>query len=359
MKKNSVVILIAIIAVLTSVSLYISSNSSSNRSEDVAIGQKMLPTLFGKLNDINSFEISNSSGTMLITKSDAGWVIPSKDNYPANVTQIRKNLMELANLEKVEAKTKKEKNYSKLGVQTNIAANSKITLKTATGILATIIIGNKKSGHTASAGGLKSLYYARLQDDAQAWLTSGSITIPLLKNYMSTELSNIAASRIKSVEIKPAKGSRITIHKKTKTDTNYSLKQLKKNKELANPNDLNQIASVLANFKFDDVTLKKASDKTKKPLSVKYSLFNGLEITLTITQANSKFYLQMAAEAATATSPVSLKKADVENQAIVPDAKQEAAEINKKHAQWLYKIPNNKGEILLKSLNDLVKTKAK
>ncbi len=365
MKKNSLVILIAIIAVLITVSAYINSNSSNRSSAGVASGQKMLPDLYDKLNTVTRFEITDATGTMLITKStktgstDAVWVIPSKDNYPANLTQIRKTLIELANLSKVEAKTKKEKNYAKLGVQATIAGNTKIELKTATNTLATIIIGNRKSGHSPSAGGIKSLYYVRLLDDAQVWLVSGNLSIPVLKKYMLTELSNIPATRVKTVEIKHKKGSRITISKKAKTDTAYTLKQLKKNKTLANPNDLNQIASSLANFNFDDVALKKDTSKFKKPVHVKFSLFNGLEIDLNVAQDAGQYFTWMAATASTAATPVSLKKEDVENKVAAPDAKLEAAEFNKKHANWLYTIPANKGAMLVKTLKDLVKVKAK
>ncbi|MFV1982221.1 MAG: hypothetical protein ACC657_01675, partial [Thiohalomonadales bacterium] len=120
MKKNTLSILLIIIAILVTISIYITNNSESNRSEDQSTGQKILPKLYDQLNDVTSIKITNSTGNIIINKSDnadIGWTVKTKDNYPGNVVQIRKTLIDLAELEKVEAKTKKDKNYAKLGVQ--------------------------------------------------------------------------------------------------------------------------------------------------------------------------------------------------------------------------------------------------
>jgi hypothetical protein len=369
--KNILVILTVAIVALVAVSIYISSNSQSTRSEHQSAGQKVLPNLYDRLNDVTSIEITTGAGTLIIFRSDKivkdsnNWIIKSKGNYPGNIIQIRKTLIELAELKKVEAKTKKEKNYSKLGVQSvktsdvSTANQSyKIVITADAEQLASIIIGNKKLGHTSRAIGSKSLHYARISDDAQVWLVAGNIQIPALNKYMNTELSNIAATRVQTIKITHPDSKTITISKKSKTDTEFTLKQLKKNKELSSPGILTSIASGLSNLNFEDVSSKSNDPKFEKPTKVEFTLFNGLAINLNMVKADNKAYLWLDA-VNTNSVTVSLKQEDVESKEKTPDAKQEATDINKNHSRWLYTIQLSKAESLMKQLSELTKPKEK
>jgi len=375
MKKNTLFILIAVITVLIIVSVLVNTNSVSTRNENQRAGLKLFPNLYDRINDIANIELSNNSGTIVIVKTSQEnnditnvWQVKSNDNYPGNVVQIRTLLIELAELEIVEAKTKKEKNYSLLGVQgltknteNKVLTNSQgslITLTAGSEKIVSIIIGNKKSGHPPRSSGIKSLNYVRLDKDDQVWLVAGKLNIPDSKEFMNTEITNIPVARIQKVEIKHPKGSVVTISKKSKTDNEFSLKQLKKNKTLSNPGILNEIASVLTNLRFDDVSNKTMIGKFKNPIKVKFIMFNGLTINLNLEKSDDKFYLWLDAMNSKPFS-ISLKQEDVEDKNKAPDAKQEAIMINKQRSRWLYSIPAYKGELLIKRLKDLVKTKAK
>jgi len=364
MKKNTILILISVIVVLIIISIVISSNSTSSRSEAQSAGQKLLPKLYDRLNDVTKIEINKSTGTVVIEKLESAWVVKSKDNYPANVTQVRNTLVALAELEKVESKTKKEKNYSKLGVQ-SLATNKTITGQTAyinisaqSEKLASVIIGNQKSGHPPTrALGIKNLNYVRLATDVQVWLAAGNLNLPALKNYMNTELTKIPVARIQQVTITQPKGATIKISKASKTDKEFTLKQLRKSKELSAPGILNSIASSLSNLNFEDVMLKNNDTKFNKPIKTQFKAFNGLTIDLNLVKADSKYYLWFAAKTTDAVA-ISLEKEDIESKADAPDAKQEASDINKNFSRWLFTIPSYQGESLTKQLKDLLKPKA-
>jgi len=366
MKKNTLLILVAFIAVLIIGSIFISSSSDSNRSEDESKGQFLVPGLYDRINDVTSIEIISSSGNLVIRKSDKDWIVISKDNYPANVTQIRNSLVALAELEKVEAKTKKEKNYIKLGVQdpsndaVTLGSQSRvINLKAKKKNIASIIIGNKKSGHTAAARGIKQLNYARLIDDKQVWLIAGNLKPSTSNDFMNTEITNIAADRIQQINISHVKGSTVTISKNSKTDKEFTLKQLPKKKELASPGILTAVAASLANLKFDDVAAQNNAEsftKIKNPVKVEFKTFNGLTIKMKIAKLEDKYYLWLDSTSS-APATVSLKQSDVENKSTAPDAELESTQLNKKHQNWLYTIPSYKAESLTKQLSDLIKSK--
>ncbi len=379
MKKNTLSILIVTVAVLSTAAVFISYKSDLSRSEDQSAGKKLLPLLSERINDISSIEIINNSEKMIIIKSDelsgSGWVITSKDNYPAKLSQIRQTLIDLSELKKVEAKTKKQKNYSKLGVatitdSTNLVdtGSSLITVKVNAENLASVIFGKSKAGHTVrsfGAGGVKKLSYVRLHDDKQVWLVSGNTNLPNSKSFMDTKLANIPVARIQKVRITPSKGGVVTIVKKDKADKEFVLKQLTKNKELVNPGILTTIASALTNFNFDDVSAKSNDKKLKNPVNVEFTTFDGLTINLNIVlaDADGKNYLWFDAKS-TAPVTLSLKQEDVEKKVIAPDPKQQAIDINKKHSRWLYVISAEKAALLTKQVNDLIKdskpkTKAK
>jgi hypothetical protein len=369
MKKNTVFILFAIIIVLTIVSVLVDSNSDTSRSDAQVTGEKLFPKLYDQLNTITNIEISNASGSVSIIKPTGSdvlatiWQVKSSDNYPGDVTQIRKTLIALAELEKVEVKTKKEKNYAKLGVQSITdgraitGQSSFITVTAGNEKLASIIIGNRKAGHTPRTRGIKNLNYARLIDDSQVWLIAGNLAIPALKNYMNTEITKIPVTRIQKVNIKHPKGDALTISKNSKTDKEFVLKQLTKNKELSNPGILNTIASALSNLSFDDVATKSNDAKFNNPVKVEFTAFNGLTVNLNIVNADTKYYLWLDAKS-TKPAAVSLKKEDVEKKDKEPDAKQEASKINKTHSRWLYTIPTYIGDLLTNQIKDLVQPKS-
>ncbi len=369
MKKNTLSLLIVTVAVLSAAAVFISANSDSSRSEDQSVGKKLLPLLSKRINDISSIEIINNSGKTLITKSTelgAGWIINSKDRYPAKLSQIRKTLIDFSELKKVEAKTKKQKNYSILGVQdvsdtsgTVKSRNSLLTLKVNAENIVSIIIGNNKSGQNArsfSAGGAQSLSYVRLNNDKQVWLVSGNANLPDVKNFMDTELTNIPVAQIQAVRITHPKGAVVNIIKKDKSDKEFTLKQLAKNKELVSPGILTAVASALTNFNFDDVSAKTNDKKFENPVNVEFTTFEGLTVKLNLVVADDKNYLWLdAVNAVPAT--LSLKQTDVESKGNTPDSKQQAIDINKKHSHWLYVIPAHKAELLTKQIKDLIKDK--
>lgn len=368
MKKNTLSILILIIAVLVIISVFVSFNSESSRSGDESTGQVLIPSLYDQLNEITKLEIINSSGKVVIEKSESSnslWVVKSKDNYPADVSQIRNTIIALAELQKVESKTKKEKNYKKLGVEAlsngKVAIGSQsahIKLSAKENKLASIIIGNKKSGHTSSANGIKTLNYVRVEENKQVWLVAGNLNLPSNKSFINSTITNIPDSRVQKVTIKQSKGSKIIISKKSKTDSNFILEGLKKNKELNNPGILKSIASTLAGLNFDDVTLKSSDKKFSDIVKVKFVLFNGLTIKLNIVIKDNLYYLWLNASSSAPVSIASLKQEDIESKNATPDAKQEAKQLNTL-SQWLYIIPSDKAELITKKLKNLVKTKQK
>lgn len=359
MKKNTLTILFVFIIILIVLSAIL--NSGSKRNEDSRAGSVFLATLYEKINDINKINIVRASGNIEIVKTDKHWVLPAKENYPANLTQIRKILLNLAQLKIIEAKTKKEKNYEKLGVQKN-KRDSKpvnvqstiITLSTNTETLINIIIGNKKPGHTP---GGKNLYYVRLSNNNQVWLVSGNINLPENNDFMNTELLNIESSRIQSIIINHPKSPQVNISKKAQSDTEFMLTSLTENKQL-NPGALNSIASVISNLNFSDVTVMTNSDKSNKHTTATFTLFNGLAVNINVRKDNAKYYLWIEASS-TIPMSTSLKQKDVENTSKQANAKDEAATINSMHKNWLYNIPENIGETLTKQIKDLVKPKAK
>ena len=79
----------------------------------------LLPDLKGQLNDIRRVVITGPGNEVIATLERGAelWTVAERNNYPADVGSIRKNLLALAEARIVEEKTSSPEFYERLGVQ--------------------------------------------------------------------------------------------------------------------------------------------------------------------------------------------------------------------------------------------------
>src|SRR5262245_41560477 len=97
---------------------------------------RLFPGLLEKLNDVTSVTIKQKSGEYTLTKANDAWGLADKGNYAIEMDAVRKMLIALGEMHKVEAKTSDPARYAQFGVEEPDAEGSSsalITLKDASG----------------------------------------------------------------------------------------------------------------------------------------------------------------------------------------------------------------------------------
>lgn len=130
-------------------------------------GEIFLPELQRRANDAREVVLTRNSGTATLKQQGDRWIFVEKGNYPANGEQVRRVLVELAELRPVESKTRKPDLYPRLQVEDPTAKDGRSTLMTVKdgqgGTIADVVIGRRRIDRLG--GGRDSLYVRRKDSD--------------------------------------------------------------------------------------------------------------------------------------------------------------------------------------------------
>jgi hypothetical protein len=356
----------------------------SGKPADVALSSDspVVPGLAQEINNVTGVKLTGAGNVPIISlkKTDKAWIAEDVNNYPADLSKIREYLIKLSEAKVREAKTSNVKSYEKLGVEDLIAANAKGIQLELFGLKQPVkIIFGQPSG----TGGMG--VYFRKVGDAQSYLASGAIRPEAAQNlWLNAELTNIAASRIKSVEILPPTGETLVAQKTLVDDADWVVQNVPNGKSLSSPSVGNQLAGTLDNLRFESVEpASKAEPVIESTYRAKYLGFDGVIIEITAWEKDSKGYARFQSRLDTAQSETHLlaeqAKAEANAKAAAaapgPDGKpvvapafdgakfraEKLAELNKevdginqRTTGWTYVLPTYKFATIKKSMADML-----
>lgn len=163
MRKTTFVLLIAAAAAASGAVVF-----QAVRSDEAAIaarsGELFLPDLQRRANEAREVVLTRSSGTATLKQQGDRWIFVEKGDYPANGEQVRRVLVELAELRLVEAKTRKAELYPRLQVEDvseKDARSTQMTVKDGKGTtIVDVLIGRRRIDRLGAAG-IRSTSVAR------------------------------------------------------------------------------------------------------------------------------------------------------------------------------------------------------
>jgi hypothetical protein len=269
MNPRRVFILLVTGLVIIGFAIWLASTRHLDRA--TGAGDLVLPGLEGAINTVTEIRITKGDETHTTLKKGASdWVVGERD-YPADSGKVRKLLLDLGALNVVEEKTHSAANYPKLGVEDTTspkATGTRVAAVTPTKVYE-IIIGkssNAKSG------------YVRVPTTELALLAAPSVQVDAdPKRWLDHTLIDIHQERVKEVEEKPAEGPGYTVSREKKEQTDFTVSNIPKGRELSSPVAADPIAGALGGMTLDDV--HKAAPLTAAKLShAIYRTFDGLEL---------------------------------------------------------------------------------
>ncbi|MBM3573273.1 MAG: DUF4340 domain-containing protein [Alphaproteobacteria bacterium] len=311
----------------------------------------LLPGLVDKLGQVEQVELRQDATVIKLARSGDHWVAPDKAGYPAKFETVRKNLVALADLKTLEAKTTKSDLHGRLQVEAPTGAGAKsigITLKDAKGtVLADLIVGKRR----ANLSGGADRTYVRKAGDNQAWLAEGSLDLRMdAAEWLERDIVNLPGQRFReAVNVQPD-GKRVTVRRDKPEDTDLKIVGIAANAKIKSQYTVNAIAGALESLTLDDV--RPARELEFKPSGgwAELKATDGLVVKVEIASKDDKSWIRLVAsyQAPAAGAPAA---ADAKTPEQVQD---EVKAINARVGNWAYHVSQYKMEKFQAKLADLL-----
>ncbi len=317
---------------LIAVALAFFSTATRQEAEDaVAGGGRMFPALPDTINTVEVLSVRTRDGILTIQKSGNGWMVLERNGYPARTTTVRTVLVGLAELEKLEPKTKSPERYADLGVEDvdaeGSASTEVVVLNGAGERLAAALVGRVKWD---VGGGMPGLYL-RKPGEAQSWLVRGRLGLATdASDWLVREVLHVAPERIKGITMHHPDGETWTAEKASRDDKHLFIS----GETLRDKFALDGTASVFQNLTMDDVRPGDDIAMAEKFIHrAEYQTFDGMVIKTRLADVMGEHWLWLK----------------------VSGGSDEAKRLAGLTAGWAYRIPAFKAARLSKRLADLKK----
>ena len=318
---------------------------------------------------IAGITIGRGSEQVILNRRRQGFVVASKDNYPALTSEINKLITTCLDIQTAEMYTDNPANHKDLGVTEEDArhlvkfykADSTGSTGSPQSLLTGVVIGKPIA---------KSMVgYIRRAEDNKVYVMAAQV--PWIKKraieYINQELTNVKREDINSVTVSgpnPATASAETsetyVIKPGAGDKGVILENMPEGKVLKNKGAVAEaVFTALADLRFDDVNT--ATSRRDLKLDRKYvcRLKDSTVYTFWLAKKDDNWFARCDALFMDKT-PVTKTQGEVESEDQLKKkeakllANDAAEEFSEKHNGWVYQIPNNKAENLTKPIAELL-----
>ncbi|BBK33893.1 uncharacterized protein DUF4340 [Stella humosa] len=309
MRKTTFMVLVGAAIVASAGAVYLSVGGR-DAPITARAGEIFLPELQRRANDARELVLTRSSGTATFKQQGDRWIYVEKGDFPANGEQIRRVLVELAELRLVESKTRKPDLYPRLQVEDatgNDARSTLMTVKDGQGaVIADVIVGRRRIDRLG--GGRDSLYVRRKGSD-QAWLAAGNVDVTGdYPRFLVRALVDIKAERIAEVTTIQPDGSRLVIRRDKPADEMVAI-DLPEGKAVKEKDKVTKAATALAGLDLDDVRKRGEADIPDNATKAEIRTFDGLLVTVATHETNYRAWSRFTVEAAADASEEVRKEA--------------------------------------------------
>lgn len=387
MRKGTFFALLAVTAILIAAAVFVRQDRAPEaRSERM----RLIPELLDRVNEVARIEIKAKDAQVVLVKKGEGWVVENRGGYPADFEKVKATVVTVAEMEVLEPKTSNRELYPRLGVEAldvEGSGSKRLTLSDAKGdALASLIAGKPSSGRRSGT-------FVRPPNKAQALLVSGQLHVdanPI--EWMDRAVMDIPSERVSEVLIEVPGKPRIRIHKSDSKARDYILDAVPKGEKLKSQVAVNALASALQQLHFEDVSPRADFTLPEAHTVTTVRTFDGLQAVIkgavveerTRAMLEIKYDAEAAAKApsggvddtkegdtkaapahatgAAQTGPVSAggPQSQTEPKSAAetkPTVAEEVANLSAKVTDWVYVLPSYKGDLLAKSMKDLLADK--
>jgi hypothetical protein len=293
-------------------------------------GDVVLPGFEHAVNTVTEVRLRKGDGThTTLARGGSSWSVAER-GWPAQMSRVRKLLLDLGALNVVEEKTRLPANYPALGVEDVTAPKSTSTEVSliAPGHTWVLIVG-KPAG--AKSG------YVRVGNAPQSLLAAPLLTADATpRSWLDTALIDLPAERVREIEERPAEGAGFTAVRQKKEDAHFNVVPVPKGRELSSVGAADTLGAALSGLTLEDVAKGGATEA--KAAHALFRTFDGLEIEAAGHKDGTRSLLTLSARASAPGAP-----------------SEEAQKINARCAGWEFEIPDYKYAAIFTPVSELLK----
>jgi hypothetical protein len=281
---------------------------------------------------------ANGAFDVVFKPQKGGWVIASREDFPASFELVNGTLVGLAAMQALEKRTARSDRLHYLGLDSPPKGDGVLIAVSGEkgDILASLVAGNTTDiGDATGATGL----FVRRPNETQSWLVRAVSEIRANPaDWMNKTVLDVDRSRVQSANMTPAAGPAYSVHRDKPNVPDFTIAPIPPGREVSDPMAGNQIADALVGFSFDDA--KRASQLDfGKATQLVIKTFDGLSVTVKTIKTDSGTWATVHADAA----PGNAERA------------REAREIDARADGWAYKLADFKGSQFTTPLESLLK----
>lgn len=249
------------------------------------VAGRMLPGLLDRLDEVAAVRIEDAEGQIDVVRLDGAWQLPGHDSYPARAEAVKTLLVDLARMEKVEAKTDDPDLYGRLKLADREVDGSRATLVALLGEdgqpIERLLIG-KRATVLGEEGGV----FVRRPDEDRCWLATGTLQPdPSVRDWAERDLINLEEKRLARVMVTPAEGRPFTLRRASPEAEGFALEDLPEGRTQKGDHILTPVARVLTDAKLDDVAPESAVDlDPATTVRAEFETFEGLLVELALSR---------------------------------------------------------------------------
>lgn len=282
MKPKALIILGAVTAALVGVAIV--TQRTGAPPAGVFHPQPLAPGLDARLNDATRIVMTKAERALTLERKGEGWVVASKDGYPAQFEPIKQLLLVLAQTQLVEPKTANEAHFGRLGVDDPPGGQgNRLEVSDASGAaLATVVLGNtagppgkEQSEAFVRTGALDRAFLARAAGQAALAFD------PDPMSFIERTLFQVDRPRVREVVIERPGEPPVRLARQARDQAEPTLDGMPAGRELKYPGVLGQAAGALSYVSITDVAGAAAVDFEKNLKAMaRFTTFDGLVLTI-------------------------------------------------------------------------------
>ncbi|MBM3559799.1 MAG: DUF4340 domain-containing protein [Alphaproteobacteria bacterium] len=314
-------------------------------SFDPISGEVAFPALREASDTAARIVVTNHYRTFAIVRRGDQWAAADQYDYPVAAGEVRELLARLADMRTLELKTQKPARHGRLEVEDPTkenAASRRVRVEDAGGkVLADAIVGRPSYRFV---GTITNGTYMRRPDDSQAWLGTGIVRVQdRLVPWLEREIVAVKADQLARVRFNEGGEGAYTVARKA-ADKEFTLSPLPEGRTVDDDGAVRTFARFAENVLLEDVV---PADKFVPGDGEKHKAvietFDGVVFTVDMTVQGDKTWASISAAYAGPADAA----ADVAG-----GARQRVESINKRHAGWVYWLPYDFRDALLRKVDD-------
>jgi hypothetical protein len=331
------ILILLIAAALTTAAAAWSYRANHRLAVDLVRGERLIPDLVDKVNEVAAVETSDAAGTLKVVRKDEGWVIDGR-GYPADAEKLQRLLVALVQFSKLEAKTAVAAKYPLLELDDPQSGGKGrlVTLSDKEGAtLAAIVLGKPAPGR---AGPGKDAQYVRLAGEPQSWLVLGRIDAASdVTRFADPKVVAIGVDAVARARIVHPDGEILEVVRNGVTEAGTPKFEIAggvpEGRKVKSDIGVRYTATDLANLEFTDVRPAKAGgiEAARAELETE----DGLKLAYRLVEEDGQGWVSVE---------------------VIADGKDPAAaeDIRKRTAGWEYRLSEYKAKQLKKRKADLI-----